>query len=181
MNTSLFSTAKNELDESYSDPHLANIIKSLEDNDFKNSEDSKIAGDFRKRFGIDRLIYKNRNMIDVLKNPTRELEGINKDYQILTAKMAQLWRRVYLSLIEAGYSVEESKRRADEYIAPLIIAETKLIKARHPFALGGAKKDKSTLMEQLYHRMKGADKAGKPVSARALVPEGKGKEKEGEF
>jgi hypothetical protein len=113
---------------------------------------------FRRRFGIERLLYKNENMKRVLEKPTTELAAINRDYQALTLRMEKQWRAIYLSLIDAGYSEEEAKRRADEYIAPLIIAETKLIKARHPFALGG-KKGKDDLMEKLFARLKGAKKA----------------------
>jgi hypothetical protein len=173
MNTSfaLFGE-KSDREKTYSDLEETQDIKNFAERPAKEEPNEKIKAKyaFRKRFGIDRLIYKNKNMIDVLNNPSSELEKINKDYQVLAWEMADLWRRVFLNLQEAGYSDEEAKRRADEYIAPLIMAETKLIKARHPFALGGSKKEKQSLMEQLYQRLKGTRSIGHPPSTAALAP-----------
>lgn len=144
-------------------------LVALEDetkNEVNAQEKEKSAFAFRRRFGINRLIFKNKDMLNALKNPSAEIDKINKDYNILALKLSKQYRRVYTALLEAGYSVEESKRRADEYIAPLIMAEVKLIKAHHPFALssGKGKEGKSSMMEQLYHRLRG-HRAGAPANA----------------
>lgn len=175
MNISLFGPADKE-EESFSSIQKDDEFKQFEQNDLAD-DNLKRKGAFRKRFGIDRLIYKNKNMMEAIRDPSIELAKINEDYQALAWKMSELWRRVYITLLEAGYSEEEAKRRSDEYIAPLIMAETKLIKARHPFALGGGKKEKQSMMEQLFARLKGTKGLGPTPSSTALLPEGKGKEK----
>jgi hypothetical protein len=120
------------------------------------------ARDFRRRFGIERLVYKNNDMKTALaadaNSPLREeVAKINKAYDLVGWELADQYEKVLARLLEIGYSQEEAKRRADEYIAPIVMAEIKLVKAKHPFALGSGKGKKGPSMtDALYSRLKGA-------------------------
>ena len=98
--------------------------------------------DFLSRFGVSNAIRRNADMINTISHPDQVVTAINDAYNAIGAKLSIEYRRVYVDLTNLGVSPEEARARADNYIAPILKAELKLLKIRFPFSFGKDKSEK---------------------------------------
>lgn len=105
--------------------------------DVLETEFTRSGTGFKKRFGIERLINRNNDMVDALFNPVNAVNKINGEYDRIAKQLDPMYRVRFNQLLKLGYSEEESKKATDAFMIPLIQNELAYLKLVYPYTFSG--------------------------------------------
>lgn len=94
--------------------------------------------DFARRFGIARLYNRNKNLLQVLENPTQALTDVNEDIAKVAKKGTDKYQEYLQEFRGLGFGEEEAQARADIMIGRDLENEIALLQLKAPYAVGGA-------------------------------------------
>lgn len=109
----------------------------------------KASDEFRTRFGLKRVIERNKNIVNTLTDPKGAIADINKKYQDISYEMVKLYQKYYTKLIEQGVPQGLAQKRVDEYILPLMDAELQIMALEFPYNFGSNHNESNLHMQQI--------------------------------
>ena len=108
-----------------------------------------MIGQFMTRFGLQRVVARNDNIIDTLSNPKQTVININFEYRTLAKRCAVLYYRFYQELIGQGVPQGLAQKRADEYILPIMEGELQVMSLKYPYNFGSSSGESNLAMQNI--------------------------------
>lgn len=93
---------------------------------------------FNRRFGVARLFERNRNLLEVLNNPSAALSTVNNELVRKGTNLSVKYNERLKEFRKLGFGEEEAIARADIMTGRELENEVSLMQLQYPYAMGGA-------------------------------------------
>lgn len=92
--------------------------------------------DFARRFGFARIATQQRDLKNVIENPSRQMAVVLDAYKVANDDLTTLYTGYLKDLRELNLPDEEVVFRADAYIRPEIARRMEMLKLKYPYSVG---------------------------------------------
>lgn len=96
------------------------------------------SADFARRFGLARLNERNKNLLDVLDDPSKALNTVNDEIAKIAKDNAGRYQKYLDTFRNLGFGEDECVAKADVMVGRNLETELSLIQIKYPYATGGA-------------------------------------------